>query len=143
MDKGNGGDKFVLRFNIIKTPQIKTEDTRNYHSYISRIKKIDENFNLERNQNPEKNIVKNTLPLDNKDFWWIVGRYLGADWLRIDERQGFKNRHGMKICCNKNNDEQHHIREKIEKIFPSYSFSGFFILCLLDFNSLKYLAVPK
>ena len=45
--------------------------------------------------------------MNNKDFWWIVGRYIGDGWQRP---QG-----GVVICCNKN--EKREIEKKLKNLF--------------------------
>jgi len=51
--------------------------------------------------------------MDNKDFWWIIGRYIGDGWIR---QQG-----GVIICCAKN--ETTEITNKLKGIF-NYSISN-------------------
>ncbi len=47
--------------------------------------------------------------MDNKDFWWVIGRYIGDGWLR---HQG-----GIIICCtNRNDKELKEISERLEKL---------------------------
>jgi DNA-cytosine methyltransferase len=47
--------------------------------------------------------------MDNEDFWWVIGRYIGDGWQR---HQG-----GIIICCsNKNDSELNEISEKLEKL---------------------------
>lgn len=50
--------------------------------------------------------------MDNKNFWWIVGRYIGDGWLR--------NQGGIIICCDKN--ETNEIERKLQNLF-NYSIS--------------------
>lgn len=50
--------------------------------------------------------------MDNKNFWWIVGRYIGDGWLR---KQG-----GIIICCDKNKTDE--IEIKLQNLF-NYSIS--------------------
>lgn len=47
--------------------------------------------------------------MDNNDFWWLIGRYIGDGWMR---HQG-----GIIICCtNKNEDELNEITERLERL---------------------------
>lgn len=45
--------------------------------------------------------------MKNKDFWWLIGRYIGDGWLRY---QG-----GIIICCDKNKTKD--IEYKLKKLF--------------------------
>ncbi|MBQ2397781.1 MAG: PHP domain-containing protein [Bacteroidales bacterium] len=58
------------------------------------------------------------LDFDNEDFWWIVGRYIGDGWTRIQPK-GLN--HGQSyhtfICCNKNNEEDKEIEDKLRHLF--------------------------
>ena len=58
------------------------------------------------------------LPFDNNDFWWIVGRYLGDGWTRVQPSGA---NHGQSyhtlICCNKNNGEDNYIGNKLQGLF--------------------------
>lgn len=64
------------------------------------------------------------LPFHNKNFWWLIGRYLGDGWIespeRNDERyqaKGWKDRRII-ICCNKNtDDEKDAILKRLEGMF--------------------------
>lgn len=67
-----------------------------------------------------KKYVSNTLPLDNKDFWYIVGRYLGDGWICKNYKksafEGSRSKYtGIKICCNKNEADE--LQDAIEKVF--------------------------
>lgn len=58
------------------------------------------------------------LDFDNEDFWWIVGRYIGDGWTRMQPK-GLN--HGQSyhtlICCNKNNEEDKEIEDKLRHLF--------------------------
>ena len=58
------------------------------------------------------------LDLSDENIWWIIGRYIGDGWLRLIKKE--KN-HGQSyhtsICCNKNDNEQQEIEERISKCF--------------------------
>ena len=44
------------------------------------------------------------LDMQDPDFWWLVGRYMGDGWTEHSSRNGkYLNR--VVICCNKNNNE--------------------------------------
>lgn len=55
----------------------------------------------------DNNFIKNKL--NQKDFYWILGRYVGDGW------NGYDNS-GIIICCSKNNDEYLEIEEKLNKL---------------------------
>lgn len=62
-----------------------------------------------------KDRFKNDLSIlmDNGDFWWVIGRYIGDGWER---HQG-----GIIICCsNKNDDELDLILSKLKSINLNY-----------------------
>jgi site-specific DNA-cytosine methylase/intein/homing endonuclease len=47
--------------------------------------------------------------MDNEDFWWLIGRYIGDGWSR--------NQAGIIICCtNKNDSELQEISERLERL---------------------------
>lgn len=50
--------------------------------------------------------------MDNSDFWWIVGRYIGDGWCRLD--RGITH-----ICCGKH--ELHEITSVLDKLPLSYN----------------------
>lgn len=59
------------------------------------------------------------LPFEDKNFWWVVGRYLGDGWTesptvkgRLEER--------VIICCSKKNDDLSVIQEKLDALNVSY-----------------------
>lgn len=67
-----------------------------------------------------KKYVSNTLPLDNIDFWYIVGRFLGDGWLmknykKSSIKEGRTKYTGIKICCGKAKLEK--LRNVVKKIF--------------------------
>ncbi len=58
-------------------------------------------------KNQTKYIIQNTLDMQDKALWYIIGRYLGDGWLRKQHKSG-KVRNditGLIICCNKNETE--------------------------------------
>ena len=58
--------------------------------------------------------------MDNEDFWWIIGRYLGDGWL-VD---GYGDRPacGVKICCDKK--ETSEITSVLDKLSIRYNISS-------------------
>ena len=65
-----------------------------------------------------KSRFKNELSkfMDNKDFWWVIGRYIGDGWKRI---QG-----GIIICCDSKTDiELQEIISKLKNINLTYNIS--------------------
>ena len=47
--------------------------------------------------------------MDNNDFWWLIGRYIGDGWM--------KHQSGIIICCtNKNDKELIDISERLERL---------------------------
>lgn len=70
--------------------------------------------------NHHKKCILNNLPLDNKDFWYIVGRFLGDGWVNLNyksasEKEGRGKYTGIKICCNKS--EVFDLKQRISKVF--------------------------
>lgn len=56
------------------------------------------------------------LDMNNKDFWYIVGRWLGDGWLNKSRPGKYRNEYkGIKICCSK--EESDELGEKISKVF--------------------------
>jgi len=48
--------------------------------------------------------IKNSLPINDDRFWYLIGRYLGDGWIRSrKERNG--NLSGVTICCGKHKIE--------------------------------------
>jgi len=65
-----------------------------------------------------KSRFKNDLSklMDNKDFWWVIGRYIGDGWVRT---QG-----GIIICCNSKTDlELNEITNKLKLLNFTYNIS--------------------
>ena len=60
------------------------------------------------------------LPFDSKDFWWIIGRYLG-DGYTIETRRGENwNQITVNICHGFNDASAKYIYEKLDKCNVSY-----------------------
>lgn len=76
---------------------------------------------IETRVNNSSVIVKNELNkyMSVKNFWWIVGRYIGDGWTVIHKRKNRNNSYIYKtiICCSKNGNELNDILEKLEGIF--------------------------
>ena len=74
---------------------------------------------------------ENTLDTESKDFWWIVGRWLGDGWTRFHENttgvgvKRKKPRHGTVICCDKTDGgkELREITTHLDALGVSYSVS--------------------
>ena len=117
----NNRKKKIRAFEKAEWKLLENIDTSYYVGVaINKNKKLSDYKGITINQNQfEKNDIKvNSLPLKNKDFWWIIGRYLGDGWVRHEEyTSNKKNRYGFIICCNKNNNEKDIIIKKISKHF--------------------------
>lgn len=63
-------------------------------------------------------IPEGDLDFSSEDFWWIVGRYIGDGWTRIQPKG---ENHGQSyhtlICCNKNNEEDKEIENRLNNLF--------------------------
>lgn len=82
------------------------------------------------------NIVNNlSVLMDNTNFWWLMGRYLGDGWYRADET---KNRFDFAICCNKSEDNE--IREKLDLLPFNYNYSEKYTTNVFSIHS-KELAI--
>lgn len=58
--------------------------------------------------NTESVIPQGELPFSNKDFWWLVGRFVGDGWLEAPQRKGKQciwDRRVL-ICCSKVADQE-------------------------------------
>lgn len=56
------------------------------------------------------------LPIKNKNFWWLVGRYMGDGWCQYYELP--RNTKDVVICCQKNNkDELNEITSYLNGLF--------------------------
>lgn len=64
----------------------------------------------------------NTLDFTDKNFWWLVGRYLGDGWISIQKRKNHPNSPNYRtiICCGKN--ELKEVLERLDGLFK-YSVS--------------------
>ena len=59
---------------------------------------------------------KQELDVGSKDFWYIVGRWLGDGWLLKNRPGKYRSKYnGVKICCSK--EETDYLAEKISKVF--------------------------
>lgn len=61
--------------------------------------------------NKEKLITNIELPTTQKEFWWLIGRYIGDGWLR--------QQYGIIVCCDK--QETQEITEKLSLLPFKYS----------------------
>lgn len=90
---------------------VKREYTNPYWKDASELDKNDK-IGFPINQNSI--IPHGSLPFENIDFWWIVGRYLGDGWCEdVKNRTEFR----LIICCNKKNDETKDIIKKVNGLF--------------------------
>jgi site-specific DNA-cytosine methylase/intein/homing endonuclease len=115
---------------------VKTKDKKNElfsEPYWKEVKHLDKNDYLGTPINQNQNIpqwngiemiwsdgrktrVKNELSqfMDNNDFWWVIGRYIGDGWIR---KQG-----GIIICCSSKDDfELTEITEKLNNLKLNYN----------------------
>ena len=71
-------------------------------------------------------ILKNDLSkfMDNENFWWLIGRYIGDGWYSEYKRKNRKNSYVRRvtICCSKKKNELEDIKLKLEGLF-NYSIS--------------------
>ena len=59
------------------------------------------------------------LPTHDKDFWWIIGRYIGDGWCEYLEKP--RNTKRILICCDKRTDEE--LNEIIGKVGKFFNYS--------------------
>ncbi len=74
--------------------------------------------------------TKKTLPVDNKDFWYLMGRWVGDGWVRYHENTvddfakgtAKKPRHATYICCDKTDGgvELEQITRRLDRLGLSY-----------------------
>lgn len=63
-----------------------------------------------------KSIIKNTIDLNDLNFWWFVGRVLADGWC-ISHKRNFRNdsyTHKVVLCCGKH--EITEVKERIDKL---------------------------
>lgn len=60
---------------------------------------------------------KLSVLLDNKDFWWLIGRYMG-DGCYYNKNGKYQ----FEICCNKNNNETQEIKGVLDRL-PEFNYS--------------------
>ena len=131
INKFNNGTHEIYKINAMSIDEIKT--TYNHKFYIrTKYRKGHKNIrcfgdpiwketkDLTKNDylgiaiNQENKICQfKTLPTDNKNFWWVIGRYLGDGWQRTTS--------GIIICCAKNELEE--ITEKLDLLHFNYCIS--------------------
>lgn len=67
------------------------------------------------NQTTKKRLCE--LNMDDKDFWYVVGRYIGDGWLKKNRKGKYRAKYnGIIICCNKVNGELEELKQRI----PTY-----------------------
>ncbi|NGU31187.1 hypothetical protein G6Z34_13945 [Clostridium perfringens] len=64
------------------------------------------------------NYSEMNLPFNNKDFWWMIGRYLGDGWTEEYQRDNYNERRVI-ICCSKVDDSE------LKEIIPHLDLLGF------------------
>ena len=71
----------------------------------------------------QKNIIPHhkNLPLDNNDFWWVVGRYLGDGWWK-NRRPKHDGEYLTIICANKKNNEIEDIKDKLNNLSEYFNY---------------------
>jgi len=73
------------------------------------------------NQYQKQNNIKkliNTLPINDINFWYIVGRFIGDGWISIHKDNGCEE---VNICCNKKKTD--YLENKIKLVFNKYNLS--------------------
>ena len=89
--------------------------------YWERVENLQKGDFIAQPVNEKSLIPIGDLDFESIDFWWIVGRYIGDGWLRIQSK-GIN--HGQSyhtlICCNNKNKEDKEIENKLNGLF-SYS----------------------
>lgn len=56
-----------------------------------------------------------TVDVNNNDFWWVIGRYIGDGWhTKNVNKKGHINYYRVTICCNKNGGELEEITTKLQ-----------------------------
>lgn len=59
------------------------------------------------------------LDFESKDFWWVIGRFIGDGWLEDKNRKASENY--VVICCSKKTDEElNEITAKLDKLNMTY-----------------------
>ena len=128
-------------YEVKATGMIKTTTTGNHKFYVRR--RLD-NRNVKTNSsepcwvevrnlvkgdyigqaiNQENIIPQGTLPFNDDDFWWVIGRFLGDGWLESPKRNGEIREYDKRIiiCCDKTTDKElHEILEHLSKIVNTY-----------------------
>lgn len=71
----------------------------------------------------QKNVIPSNenLPLDNNDFWWIIGRYLGDGWWK-NRRPSHNGEYLTIICANKKNSEVEDIKYKLNNLSEYFNY---------------------
>lgn len=85
--------KAINKFNgPLSEPQWVRADKINEKHYIG----------MPINQRAYNHFINCNLPINNPDFWWIVGRWIGDGWVEKVKNRPEKR---LIICCGKQNDE--------------------------------------
>ena len=117
-----GSDKDVTYTELLAPEWVEAENLTNEYrvgipiNTMSEIPKWDGVIKYRYNQNGKvQSWVENTLEqyLDNEDFWWIIGRYIGDGSVSTKK-------YTVEICCAKNEDEE--IRVHLDKLGIPYKY---------------------
>ena len=115
--EATGNHKFYVATNIGKPIKKLSEP------YWKELSKIDKNdwIGSPINQNSivptfsgnNKTWKSEFVDLNDPDFWWMIGRYMGDGWTEYPREGDYR----VFICCNKNNNEVEDIVSRIPKYF--------------------------
>ena len=61
---------------------------------------------IEKGKNAFATEIVNTLPIQDENFWYIIGRWVGDGTIYRKTENGKKKLRGITICCNKNETEE-------------------------------------
>jgi hypothetical protein len=96
-------------FNYVKAEDVKVNDWVKVPNIYNKIIDIDFDKKWEEDIGNVKSDFKIKSPLQNVDFWWLVGVWLGDGWL-----QNYKNSFSVHICFNKK--EKYYLDKSLEII---------------------------
>jgi intein/homing endonuclease len=96
-------------FNYVKAEDVKVNDWVKVPNIYNKIIDIDFDKKWEEDIGNVRSDFKIKSPLQNVDFWWLVGVWLGDGWL-----QNYKNSFSVHICFNKK--EKYYLDKSLEII---------------------------
>lgn len=96
-------------FNYVKAEDVKVNDWVKVPNIYNKIIDIDFDKKWEEDIGDVRSDFKIKSPLQNVDFWWLVGVWLGDGWL-----QNYKNSFSVHICFNKK--EKYYLDKSLEII---------------------------